>query len=148
LAEIRRESHDDGTIRLSAGKCEFIYRRLRPGALQITIIGDDLGQFGSATVDEVAGEHARFGKPLALYFDLRETQGPATSVMEMWTRWFANHRNNLRKVVLLVPPESRVLHLSVSIAQHLSRTGNLIRICGDVGEFERWIAEDATESAC
>jgi hypothetical protein len=147
IAEIAREAHDDGTIRLSAGKCAFIFRQLQPGALHITIIGDDVGQFGSTTVDEVAGELARFGKPLALYFDLRKTQGPATAVMEMWTEWFANHRNNLRRVVLLVPPESRVLHLSVSIAQHLSRTGNLIRICGDVSEFDRLIAADPTGSA-
>jgi hypothetical protein len=39
--------------------------------------------------------------------------------------------------MLLVPSESRVLNLTVSIAQHLSRTGSLLRICGEVGEFER-----------
>lgn len=145
VIEIQRESLVDGTVRLSAGKCAFVFRRLQPGLLFVTILGDDVGQFGSATVDEVAAEHARFGKPLTLFFDLRQTQGPATAVMEMWTQWFANHRANLRRVNLLVPQESRVLHLSVSIAQHLSRTGDLIRICGSADEFERMIAEEMPE---
>jgi hypothetical protein len=145
MSEIQRESLTDGTVRLSAGKCAFVFHRLRPGILLVSIVGDDVGQFGSTTVDEVAAEHARFGHPLTLFFDLRQTQGPATAVMEMWTQWFANHRNNLKRVALLVPPESRVLHLSVSIAQHLSRTGNLIRICGSADQFERLIAEDVPE---
>jgi hypothetical protein len=142
MSEIQRKSSADGTVRLSARKCEFAFQHLKPGVLLVTIVGDDVGQFGSTTVDEVAAEHARFGKPLTLFFDLRQTQGPATSVMEMWTQWFANHRNNLRRVVLLVPPESRVLHLSVSIAQHLSRTGELIHICGCADEFERIMQDE------
>jgi hypothetical protein len=43
-------------------------------------------------------------------------------------------------VVVLVPPESKLLHLTVSIAQHLSQTGDLLRICGDVEEFARALA--------
>jgi hypothetical protein len=140
---VRREAVADGSVRLAAGNCEFNFVRLKPGTLLVTIVGDDVGQFGSATVDEVAAEYTRFGQPLILFFDLRRTIGPATPVMEMWTQWFANHRHNLRQVTLLVPPESRVLHLSVSIAQHLSRTGNLIRICGNSDEFGRLIANES-----
>jgi hypothetical protein len=140
--EIQRTFLPDGTLRLSAGNCAFVYRRLRPGVLLITITGDDHGQFGSATLDEVAEELARFGRPLLLFFDLRETRGPTTPVMEMWTAWFANHKHELRRVVLLAPAESRVLHLSVSIAQHLSRTGSLIHICGDIAEFKRAILNE------
>ena len=139
---IQREALADGTVRLSAERCVFIYRRLRPGVLLVTIVGDDRGQFGSATLDEVADELSRFGKQLLLFCDLRETSGPTTPVMEMWTAWFANHQTELRRVVLLVPPESRVLHLSVSIAQHLSRTGNLIRICADADEFKQAIIDE------
>jgi hypothetical protein len=143
VTDVKRESLADGAVRLSAGKCTFVFRRLLPGTLLVTIVGDDVGQFGSTTVDEVANEYTRFGKQLSLFFDLRATQGPATPVMEIWTQWFANHRNNLKRVVLLVPPESRVLHLSVSIARHLSQTGNLIRICGDTNEFQTAIHDEA-----
>jgi hypothetical protein len=145
--EIQRTMLSDGTVQMLAGNCAFIYRRLCPGVLLISITGDDHGQFGSATLDEVAGELTRFGQPLLLYFDLRETRGPTTQVMEMWTAWFANHKHELRRVVLLAPAESRVLHLSVSIAQHLSRTGNLIRICGDVAEFKRAIFDERPDLA-
>jgi hypothetical protein len=138
---VQREMLADGTVRLSAGTCNFVYQRLQPGVLLITIRGEDRGQFGSATLDEVTNEWTRFGQPLLLFFDLRETRGPTTPVMEMWTAWFANHQDSIRRVVLLVPPESRVLHLSVSIAQHLSRTGNLLRICGDVDDFTAAVIE-------
>ena len=130
-------------MQLSGGGCTFRFRRLRPGAILVTIIGDDVGQFGSATVDEVATEFQRFGQPISLYVDLRQAKGPATVVMETWTAWLAAQRANLRRVMLLVPPESQVLHLTVSIAQHLSRTGNLLRICGELAEFQRALAEES-----
>lgn len=38
--------------------------------------------------------------------------------------------------MILVSPESKLLHLTVSIVQHISRTGGLIRICDDAAEFE------------
>jgi hypothetical protein len=142
-ANIERRELAGGEVQLSAGRCIFSYRRLRPGALLVTIRGEDLGQFGSATVDEVAAEFKRFGQPIGLYVDLRQAKGPATVVMETWTEWLAAQRANLRRVVILVPPESPVLHLTISIAQHLSRTGNLLRLCGDAGEFQRALADEA-----
>jgi hypothetical protein len=138
---LHREILDDGSVRLSAGNAVFIFRRLRPGVLLVTISGDDRGQFGSSAIDEIVTEHIRFHEPMLLFFDLRKALGPTSDVMQTWTAWFESNRDNFRRIVLLVPPESKVLHLTVSIAQHLSRTGNLIRICGEIGEFNQAIAE-------
>lgn len=129
-------------MRLTAGACVFDLRRLSPGVLLVTIAGDDRGQFGTAVLDELDAEMARFGKPLLLFFDMRKAMGPSTPVMEMWTAWIANHRQKLRRIVLLVLPESKVLHLTLSIAQLLSRTGSLFRLCGDVDEFARMVRDE------
>lgn len=135
-AAVQRLVLADGSVRLTSGKCTFDYRRLRPGVLLVAIAGDDRGQFGPATVDELAAELTRTPQPLRLFVDTRGATGPTREVMETWTEWFAANRARLEQVVVLIPPESQLLHLTVSIAKHLSRTGGLIRICGDEQEFQ------------
>src|SRR5688572_13484205 len=119
---VNREVISDGSVRLSAGACIFEFRRLKPGALLISITGDDRGQFGPATVDETAAEFNRTAQPLKLFIDTRAATGPTRDVMETWTEWLAANRARLEQVVILVAPESKLLHLTVSIVQHLSRT--------------------------
>jgi hypothetical protein len=131
-----RETLSDGAVRLSAGNCSFEYRRPRPGLLTITILGNDVGQFGTATVDEVAAEFSRTPDPLRLFVDTRGARGPSRDVMETWTAWFAANRSRLAQVVILVSPDSQLLHLTVSIVRHLSGTGGLIRLCGDAEEYQ------------
>ena len=144
LPSVTREVLSDGSIRLRAERCEFRFRRLRPGALLVTIDGNDHGQFGPATVDEVAAEFTRTGEPLRLYFDTAAASGPTTGVMETWTAWLAANRQRLASVVVLVPPESKLLHLTVSIAQHLSRTGELLQICSSADEFRRAVDRESS----
>jgi hypothetical protein len=131
-AEITRETTPAGGVRLSAAGCEFAYERLRPGALLVTISGNDAGQFGTSTLDEIRMELLRT-RPLELFIDAREAVGPAVSVSEEWTYFFALNRAQLRRVSVLVG--SKVVHLTVSIAQHLSRTGELIQIYSDPETF-------------
>jgi hypothetical protein len=66
--------------------------------------------------------------------------------METWTAWLAANRAKLAQVAVLVAPESKLLHLTVSIAQHLSRTGDLLQIYGDEAEFRRALASATRES--
>jgi hypothetical protein len=134
---VTREALPDGTIQLSAGKCTFVFRRLRPGSLLVTISGHDTGQFGTTTLDEIRMELLRH-RPLQLFVDAREALGAATSVSQEWTRFFAMNREQLERVSILVG--SKVVHLTVAIAQHLSRTGNLIQIYSDPATFEARVA--------
>jgi hypothetical protein len=140
---IERALLSDGSVRLSSGRCTFSFRRLRPGALLVTIDGYDQGQFGAAPVDEAAAEFSRTSEPVRLYIDTRLASGPTTGVMETWTAWLAANRERLARVVVLVAPESKLLHLTVSIAQHLSRTGDLLQICGDEAEFRRAVERES-----
>ena len=139
---VNRQVLSDGRVSLTSGRCTFFYERLKPGVLLISIVGNDSGQFGPATVDEVAAEFTRVDQALKLFVDARTATGPVRSVMETWTEWFAANRERLDRVVMLVPPESQLLHLTVSIVKHLSRTGGLIRICGELAEFREAIKRD------
>jgi hypothetical protein len=128
-----REVLPDGTTVLSADGCVFSYRRPRPGTLVVTISGHDRGQFGTATLDEISLALKR-DRPLELFVDAREAVGAAVSVSDEWTRYFATNRSDFTTVHVLAG--SKVVKLTVAIAQHLSRTGNLIQIYSDAEIFE------------
>jgi hypothetical protein len=127
----------DGTVVLAADGCTFRYRRPRPGALVVAIAGHDKGQFGTATLDEISLALKR-DRPLELFIDARKGVAAALSVSEDWTRYFANNRADFIRVHVLAG--SKVVQLTVAIAQHLSRTGNLIQIYSDPEIFEARLA--------
>jgi hypothetical protein len=129
VSEIKREILPGGDVRLSSGDCTFLYQRRRPGVLQVTISGYDAGQFGTATLDEILTAINREGK-IELFVDARDATGTATGVSDDWTRFFSANREKLSRVHVLIG-ESKVLQLTIAIAQHLSRTGNLIQIYSD-----------------
>jgi hypothetical protein len=139
-----REQLPDGSVCLKTAACSFHYRRLRPGVVHVTIVGDDKGEFGMAPLDELAAEIARFSK-LDMFVDTRDTVGAATSVTEDWTAWFQANRAKLGSVHILAT--SKFVTLIVSIAKHLSRTGDMIHIHSTPDTFEaavRKLVPDAT----
>jgi hypothetical protein len=130
--EVKKEIVN-GQVRLTAGNCSFVFTRRRPGVLHVVITGLDNGQFGTTTLDEFRAEIGRHS-PVELFIDAREAVGAAVSVSDEWTRFFSTHRDQLSRVHVLVG--SKVVYLTVAIAQHLSRTGNLIQIYSDPEGFE------------
>jgi hypothetical protein len=130
---VNRDVLPDGSVRLESGNCSFLFKRPRPRALLVTIVGLDSGQFGLATLDEIAGALNREGR-LELFVDAREAIGAAVSVSDEWTRFFSAQRGRLHRVHVLVG--SKPVHLTVAIAQHLSRTGDLIQIYSDPDIFD------------
>jgi hypothetical protein len=130
---LKRDLLPDGSIELSADDCSFTYKRVKAGLLRVTVKGHDTGQFGSATLDEIVAAIARDRK-IELFIDAREAIGAAVSVSDEWTRFFSHHRDGLTRVHVLVG--SKVVYLTVAIAQHLSRTGNLLQIYSDPEIFE------------
>lgn len=133
MTSVTRTVDPAGEVRLTDGSCTFTYKRLRPGALLVTIAGHDTGQFGTATLDEIRLELLRH-RPLELFVDAREALGPSVSVSSEWTRFFSLNQDQLRRVSILVG--SKVVELTIAIAQHLSRTGNLMQIYTDPEMFE------------
>lgn len=130
---LTRQLEADGTVVLKAGRGIFRYRRLRPGALEVRIEGVDSGQFGSATLDEIAMALVR-ERPLELFIDASAASMPTVEVSREWTRFFALNRKDLTRVSVLV--SSKSVELTVAIAQHLSQTGKLIQIYSDAELFE------------
>jgi hypothetical protein len=70
-----REVLADGSVRLVGKGCTFTYRRPRPGILLVEIDGDDSGQLGTATLDEIGLALAR-ERPLELFVDARDAEAP------------------------------------------------------------------------
>jgi hypothetical protein len=141
-SEIKREVLRDGAVQLTAGSCTFVYRRPRAGVLLVAISGNDRGEFGSATLDEISLALLR-ERPLELFVDAREAHGPAVSVSEEWTRFFSLNQSSLTRVSVLVG--SKAVHLAIAIAQHLSRTGSLIQIYTDPEVFAARLAAASRE---
>jgi len=135
-----RDETASGEVRLFDSACTFTFRRLRPGALLVTIAGHDTGQFGTKTLDEIRLELLR-NRPLELFVDAREAVGAAVSVSDEWTRFFSLNGEHLKRVSVLVG--SKVVYLTVAIAQHLSRTGNLIQIYSDPETFDARVASSS-----
>jgi hypothetical protein len=135
--QVTRELLAGGAVRLSAGDASFEFRRPAPGALLVIIAGADRGQFGLSALDEIAAALNREGS-LDLFVDARDAAGAAVSVSDEWTRFFAVHRERLRHVHVLAG--SKALKLTVAIAQHLSRTGDLMHIYSDPQIFAARLA--------
>jgi hypothetical protein len=134
MTSVTREFVSGGNIRLACDQTTFEYSRPRPGALLVTIRGLDTGQFGPSTLDEITAALDREGS-LELFVDAREAVGAAPKVSDEWTRFFSVQRARLRRVHVLAG--SKAVKLTVAIAQHLSRTGDLIQIYSDPAIFER-----------
>jgi hypothetical protein len=133
MTNITRELRPGGVVHLSSGHATFSFSRPRAGRLLVTISGIDRGQFGPSTLDEITAALDREGS-LELFIDAREAVGAAVSVSEEWTRFFSVQRKRLRRVHVLAG--SKAVKLTVAIAQHLSRTGDLIQIYSDPQIFD------------
>jgi hypothetical protein len=133
MTSVTRELVSGGGIRLSSAQATFEFSRPRPGRLLVVITGLDKGQFGPSTLDEITAALDREGT-LELFVDARAVVGAAVSVSEDWTRFFSVQRSRLRRVHVLAG--SKAVKLTVAIAQHLSRTGDLIQIYSDPQIFD------------
>lgn len=114
-AQVTKQLLPDGRIQLCAGS----------------------GEFGSAALDEIRMEVLRHA-PLELLVDAEQAVLVSTAVSQEWTRFFSGSRQQLRRVSVLTG--SRLINLTVAIAQHLSQTGNLIQIYSDRQLFDQALA--------
>jgi hypothetical protein len=132
---IHREHLSTGTLRLRSDDCTFLFTRLRPGALLLTVLGEDDGEFGAMVLDELEAEITRFGRPLVLFVDALGTVRVSNVVANRWTEWFEDRRDRLARVSVLV--RSKTISLTMSIARHLSGTAGLFEVTSDRAAFER-----------
>jgi len=128
-----RQVGEGGRITIADERCSFTYERIRPGVLEIRIVGIDQGQFGTATLDEIAIALRR-ERPLELFVDAAEASMPAVKVSQEWTRFIALNEKDLVRVSVLV--SSKSVALTMAIAQHLSNTGKLMQIYSDRELYE------------
>ncbi|AKI98391.1 hypothetical protein ATI61_12172 [Archangium gephyra] len=128
----KRETLEDGSVRLSGGRCSYTYRRLRPGVVFIRIQGDDKGELGEAPRDELREDLSRYA-PIELFFEMDESTGANLPVQEAWTAWFSGNRPALKNVSVLT--RSKFMHVGAEVVKLFSRTGELIRVYLDPEPF-------------
>jgi hypothetical protein len=131
----------DRRTRLEAGDGSFEFAPLRDNVLHVTIAGQDLGQFGYAALDEIGLALLR-KPPLELFIDAEQATSVSVDVSRQWTQFFSTNRQQLKRVSVLTG--SKLVNLTVAIAQHLSQTGNLIQIYSDRALFDKMIADSAS----
>src|SRR5688572_2857303 len=95
--DLQRTILADGRVRLVAGKAEFIFERLRPGVMLVTVSGIDKGQFGTATLDEIRLEMLR-QRPVELFVDAEAAVAVSVDVSREWTQFFSLNREHLKRV--------------------------------------------------
>lgn len=140
--QVTRQVIDERSWRLASGGAQFDYQRLSPGALLVTISGNDRGQFGLMTLDEIRLEILRQGR-LELLVDASAATNVSVEVSRQWTDFFAHTRSQLKRVSVLTG--SKLVNLTVGIAQHLSHTGDLIQIYTDRELFNTAMARASAE---
>ncbi|PTL76759.1 hypothetical protein [Vitiosangium sp. GDMCC 1.1324] len=140
----RRETLEDGAVRLSSERCSYTFRRLRPGVVYIRLTGDDRGEFDNAPRDELREDLRRYA-PVELFFEMDETTGANLPVQDAWTEWFSHHRPALNSVSVLT--RSKYMHISVEMSKLFSRTGELIRVYLDPEPFKEALRRAAPGAA-
>jgi hypothetical protein len=139
---MNRETLPGGQIHLSTERCTYLYTRLRPGSVLITISGYDRGELGLLPFEELKREIKDFG-PVEVFIDVRQAFVPTAPVSEGWQNWIKENRQNLKRVYILV--ESRAMYIVVSISKELSRTGSLMQVFTDHEKFRNAIQRSAPD---
>ena len=135
--QVTREVLPDHAVRIAAAGCQFRFTRPSPGVLYVEVSGHDGGQFGTAALDEITQALLR-EKPIELFVDAHATTGVATRVREEWTRFFSSNRANFTSVHILTA--SKIVHLSVAVAQLFSNTGSLMQLYSSPEAFHARLA--------
>lgn len=141
--QVTTRTQDKHEIRIVAEGGEFIFRQIASDALLVTVVGSDEGQFGSTCLDELRLAMMPSG-PIELLIDAEQVLNVSVDVSKQWTAFFSEARTQLKRVHVLTG--SRYMHLTVGIAQHLSHTGNLIRIHTDRNGFDDAIVAAGVKS--
>jgi len=133
---MRRVETSDG-VRLSGDRCTLEMRRLKPGAVVLTITGDDAGELGAAPHEELDKEIARYG-PLDLRVDARGTTGVGPGVAAGWTEFIRRRGDRVRKAVVLVA--SRQVALAAQSAGALGGAPRALSVTNDATAFDAEVA--------
>ena len=83
--------------------------------------------------------------PLELFINAEAAVLVTPDVSQEWTRFFTDSRQQLKRVSVLTG--SKLINLTVAIAQHLSYTGSLIQIYSDRDLFLAALAAADAQAA-
>ncbi len=125
----------NGSTRLKAGNCGFLFTRLNVGVIYTAVNGTDTGALGSAPLEEVTAEFNRFKRPITWFVDAEQAPAVISTVLEQWTAWFLTHQNIFDRLHVLT--NSKHMNLTMEVAKHLSNMQRSMIIYDDRDAFDQ-----------
>lgn len=125
----------DGSTRLKAGNCGFLFSRRAVGVIYTAVIGTDTGALGVAPLEELAAEFNRFKRPITWFVDAEQAPAVVSAVLEQWTAWLLGHQNLFARIHVLT--NSKHMNLTMQVAKHLSNMERLMITHDDRDSFDQ-----------
>jgi hypothetical protein len=133
-----RELLPDGSIRFFSEECTVVVSRLAAGVVLLTLSGMDTGKFGTAPMDELNIDMARYGV-VEVFVDTRDAFNATATVSSQWAEWIQTNRKGLKRMSVLV--SSKFVQMTAEVMKLFSRTGELMRIYTDAPAFSDAMAQ-------
>jgi hypothetical protein len=129
-------SRDNVVFRAEHGSLSI--GRPAPRVVIVTLVGNDVGQFGEAPFQELGPDvDAAARAPdqaIELFIDARGAIAASLDVSSDWAIWLGRHKRSFRHVSMLTG--SRFIQLSAGFVRKFADMGELMRLYSDPAAFE------------
>ena len=112
--------------------------RPAPGVVLLKFQGPDVGEFGGAPFQELAGDLAAYGR-IQLFVDAAECPGASLDVSSEWAKWINTHRSELAALHLLCG--SRFIQLTADFVRRFTGLEGKMRIYTERTPFAEALAQ-------
>ena len=114
-------------------ECRLAISTISQTRVLVVLEGRDLGQLGRAPFKELE-KSFQAGKPIDLFFDLRNAVAASMEVSGSWAVWLRRHAERLRHVSMLTARP--IIGLSAKSVHSFSLLGEKVRLYSDAAAFE------------
>ena len=125
-------------VRYEGVSCTLTIKRLRPGTVLLVFKGRDVGEFGDAPFQELAGDLEQRGM-LTMFVDGRDTLAASLDVSGEWAAWLRENREKINRLDILVG--SKFLHFTAEFVRRFSSFEDRMRVYTDAEAFDAEIAK-------
>ena len=123
--------------------CELVIERPARGVVVLRISGHDVGEFGSAPMQELE-RLLSDGEPLELFIDARNSEAVSLEVSAEWAQWLGRHRPRCAQIRML--SGSRFIQITADFVRRFADLGDTMRIYTDAAAFDRLLESSIVQA--
>jgi hypothetical protein len=135
-------------IRHEGTHCVLLIQELSSGVIVLKIAGTDVGQFGSAPMQELneilAAREPLELFPVELFIDARDVSGASLDVSSDWARWLSAHKSRLSRVHMATG--SRFVQITAEFVRRFADLEQLMTVYTDAAQFDAALAQSLVRS--